>query len=87
MAVGHGVRPVSIAKLFTPGSMIQTGNALDIMIEGEGFFQVELPDGTVAYTRDGSFKLNQTGQIMTADGYVLTPPITIPDVSKVRSTG
>lgn len=76
--VGHGVRPSAIAKLFTPGNMIQTGNSLDLVIEGDGFFQVQLPDGTTAYTRDGAFKKNQDGQLMTADGYPLTPTITIP---------
>ena len=76
--VGHGVRPASIAKLFTQGNLIQTGNPLDLVIEGDGFFQIELPDGTIAYTRDGNFKIDQTGRIMTVDGYLLTPGITIP---------
>ncbi len=76
--IGHGVRPSAISKLFTPGNMIQTGNDLDLVIEGDGFFQVELPDGTVAYTRDGSFKLNEEGRIMTADGYEMTPAIAVP---------
>jgi flagellar basal-body rod protein FlgG len=76
--VGHGVRPSAIAKLFTPGAAIQTGQPLDLYIEGDGFFQVELPDGTTAYTRDGSFKINQEGTVLTADGYELTPGITIP---------
>ncbi len=78
MQIGHGVRPSSIAKLFTQGNMIQTGNPLDLVIEGDGFFQVELPDGTTVYTRDGSFKINQEGRIMTADGFPMTPGITIP---------
>jgi len=76
--IGHGVRPASIAKIFSPGNMIQTGNPLDLAIEGGGFFQIELPDGTTAYTRDGSFKVNEEGTIMTADGYPLTPAITVP---------
>ena len=76
--VGHGVRPASIAKLFTTGSMIQTGNELDLVVEGEGFFQVELPDGTIAYTRDGSFKLDQNGTVVTADGFPISPGLTIP---------
>ena len=76
--LGHGVRPASIAKLFTPGNLIQTGNNLDLAIEGDGFFQVELPDGTTAYTRDGSFKMDQEGTVLTADGYPLTPGLTIP---------
>ena len=76
--IGHGVRPSAIAKIFTAGNMVQTGNPLDLVIEGDGFFQVELPDGTTAYTRDGAFKLNETGTIMTADGYPITPAITVP---------
>jgi flagellar basal-body rod protein FlgG len=58
--------------------LIQTGHPLDMVIEGDGFFQVELPDGTIAYTRDGNFKLDQNGQVVTADGYPMTPSITIP---------
>lgn len=85
--VGHGVRPSAIAKVFTSGAAIQTGNSLDMMIEGDGFFQVEMPDGTIAYTRDGSFKINQEGVIMTADGYPLTPGITIPTDAELVSIG
>lgn len=77
--VGHGVRPASIAKLFTQGNMIQTGNELDLVIEGDGFFQIELPDGTIAYTRDGNFKLNNDGTIQTVDGFALEPGITVPE--------
>lgn len=76
--VGHGVRPSAISKLFTPGAAIQTGQPLDLYIEGDGFFQIEMPDGTVAYTRDGSFKINQEGTILTADGFELSPAISIP---------
>lgn len=76
--VGHGVRAASLAKIFTQGNLIPTGNKFDLVIEGDGLFQVELPDGRIAYTRDGSFKLDQNGQIVTADGYPLSPAITIP---------
>jgi len=58
--------------------MIQTGNQLDVAIEGDGFFQIELPDGTNAFTRDGSFKVNEQGTLMTADGYPLDPGIDVP---------
>ncbi len=85
--IGHGTRPSAIAKIFTPGSAIQTGNALDLMIEGGGFFQVDLPDGSVAYTRDGAFKINEEGVVMTADGYPLSPAITIPTDSELISVG
>lgn len=78
MQIGHGVRPASVAKIFSPGNLIQTGKSLDLAIEGEGFFEVLLPDGTIAYTRDGSFKVNQDGTIMTADGYAIEPALTIP---------
>jgi flagellar basal-body rod protein FlgG len=66
--VGHGSRPVATAKLFSQGSLQQTGVPLDLAIEGEGFFEVLQADGTSAYTRDGSLKLNSSGKIVTADG-------------------
>ena len=75
--VGHGVRPASISKLFTAGSLINTGEPLDLAIEGDGFFQITLQDGTIAYTRDGSFKLDANGQVVTADGNLLEPAIVI----------
>ena len=80
--IGHGVRPSSVAKLFTPGSLIQSGNELDLAIEGEGFFQVDHPDGSVAYSRDGSFRRSQDGTLVTVDGYKLNPAITIPDEAR-----
>lgn len=78
--IGHGVRPASIAKLFTQGNFIQTGNKYDMVIEGDGFFQIELPgDGTIAYTRDGSFAVDRDGNVVTSDGYPVTPALTVPD--------
>ncbi|HOZ46171.1 MAG TPA: flagellar basal-body rod protein FlgG [Candidatus Hydrogenedentes bacterium] len=85
--IGHGVRPSAIAKLFTQGNFIQTGNPYDLVIEGDGFFQVELPDGTIAYTRDGSFKVNQDGIVMTADGYPLSPTVTVPTDAEQVTVG
>ena len=76
--IGHGVRPSAISKVFTPGASIQSGEALDMKIAGDGFFQIDLPDGTVAYTRDGAFKQDANGLVVTADGYPLSPAITIP---------
>jgi flagellar basal-body rod protein FlgG len=76
--VGLGSKVVSIAKVFTQGAIEQTGNVLDIAIEGDGFFQVLYPTGETVYTRDGSFKINRDGQIVTADGLYLQPEITIP---------
>jgi flagellar basal-body rod protein FlgG len=85
--VGHGVRPASIAKLHTQGNLIQTGNELDLVIEGDGFFQIDLPDGTTAFTRDGSFKMDSTGSILTVDGYALNPGITIPPDHETITVG
>lgn len=70
--IGHGVKVVSISKLFNQGSLKETGAPLDMAIEGDGFFEVTLPDGTAAYTRDGSFKINAGGEIVTSDGYQVT---------------
>lgn len=78
LQLGTGVRPVSTAHLFTQGNLQKTDNSLDIAINGDGFFQVLLPDGTTGYTRDGSFQKDSTGQIVTADGYPVQPAITVP---------
>ncbi len=77
--VGHGVGISAVTKLFLQGSFVETGNALDIAIEGDGFFQITLPDGEIAYTRDGAFELNRDGTIVTPDGLMLEPEITIPE--------
>ena len=78
LQLGTGVRPVSTAKIFTQGNLQKTDSTLDVAVQGNGFFQVLLPDGTTAYTRDGSFQKDNQGQIVTADGYPLQPNITIP---------
>jgi flagellar basal-body rod protein FlgG len=78
LTLGTGVRVVATEKLHTQGNLVQTGNALDVAIEGRGFIQVLLPDGTIGYTRDGSFKLDAQGQLVSANGYVVQPGITIP---------
>ncbi|WP_417071091.1 flagellar basal-body rod protein FlgG [Niveibacterium terrae] len=75
---GTGVRPVATVKLHTQGNVQHTGNSLDVAVQGEGFLQVTMPDGTVAYTRDGSFQKDSQGQIITASGYPVEPAITIP---------
>lgn len=77
--IGHGVRLVATQKVYTEGNFQTTGNALDMAIEGDGFFQVNMPDGTIAYTRDGSFKKDSTGRIVTSEGYPIEPAITIPE--------
>lgn len=76
--VGLGVKPVAVQKIFQQGDFVQTGNSLDLVIEGDGFFQVLMPDGTVAYTRAGAFKLDSEGRIVNSDGYPMEPGITIP---------
>lgn len=76
--LGTGARIVANEKLYTQGSLIQTENAFDMAIEGRGFFQILLPDGTISYSRDGSFKLDDQGNMVTAEGYALQPPITVP---------
>ena len=76
--VGLGVKPVSVYRINEQGSLIATNNQLDIAIKGRGFLQVTLPDGTTAYTRDGALKLSNTGEIVTADGFVVQPSITVP---------
>jgi flagellar basal-body rod protein FlgG len=85
--VGFGSRLASIQKLFTQGTIQNTQQPLDVAIEGEGFFQVQLPDGTIAYTRDGSFKRNSTGEMVTNNGDPLTDGITIPDDAESISIG
>lgn len=78
LQVGLGARVSASTRNFSQGNLQQTGNHLDLAIKGQGFFQVQLPDGSTAYTRDGSFQLDAAGQIVTANGQVLQPGITIP---------
>lgn len=76
--LGTGVRVVGTTKQFTEGSLQITQNALDMAVDGKGFFQIEMPDGSTAYTRNGQFQLNSDGQIVTSGGMVLQPAITVP---------
>jgi flagellar basal-body rod protein FlgG len=78
MSLGTGVRVVATEKSYTQGSTVNTGNPFDLMISGRGFFQVLLPDGSQAYTRDGSFKIDSEGRVVTASGYEVQPSITVP---------
>lgn len=87
MNLGTGVRVVATEKLFTQGSLLQTGNAMDVAINGRGFFQVLLPDGSLAYTRDGSFQKNAQGEMVTASGYTIQPGITIPEGAQSITIG
>lgn len=78
LQVGTGVRPVATERIFTQGNLQQTGNDKDLAIQGAGFFQVLLPDGTTAYTRDGAFQIDSQGQLVTSSGFPVQPAITIP---------
>jgi flagellar basal-body rod protein FlgG len=87
LTTGTGVRVVSTQKNFMQGNILQTGNALDLAINGRGFFEVLLPDGSTAYTRDGSFQINSQGQMVTASGYTLQPGIQIPEGAQSVTIG
>ncbi|MFH0976336.1 MAG: flagellar basal-body rod protein FlgG [Spirochaetota bacterium] len=77
--VGHGVKTAATQKMFQQGSLQSTENKLDIALEGEGFFKIQLYDGTIAYTRDGSFKIDSNRQVVNSNGYLLEPPIILPE--------
>jgi len=76
--MGHGVRQVATQRVFLQGNLQSSGNSLDMAIQGEGFFQITMPDGTIGYTRDGAFKKDSQGRIVNSDGYPMEPQITIP---------
>ncbi|HBX59771.1 MULTISPECIES: flagellar basal-body rod protein FlgG [unclassified Methylophaga] len=79
LMIGTGVRTVATEKLHTQGNIIQTDNALDVAIDGRGYFQILMPDGDLAYTRDGTFQINSDGDMVMSNGYLLDPGINIPD--------
>jgi flagellar basal-body rod protein FlgG len=85
--IGLGSRLAAVTKIFTAGDLSQTGNELDIAIQGDGFFQITLPDGTVGYSKAGAFKRDSTGQIVTSDGNPLSPAITIPNNATKTNIG
>jgi flagellar basal-body rod protein FlgG len=78
LQIGTGVKPVATERIFTQGNLQQTGNSKDVAIQGNGFFQVLMPDGTTSYSRDGSFQVDANGQMVTSSGYAVQPAITIP---------
>ena len=78
LQIGTGVRPIATERIHTQGNLQQTSNQLDVAIQGAGFFQILQPDGTTAYTRDGAFQTDSQGQIVTSNGFVVQPAITIP---------
>nr|WP_320050104.1 flagellar basal-body rod protein FlgG [uncultured Desulfuromonas sp.] len=85
--VGLGSRTAAVQKVFSTGDMMQTENELDVAIEGRGFLQVEMPDGTTAYTRSGALKKDGDGRLTTSEGYLITPQIVIPENSTSISIG
>jgi flagellar basal-body rod protein FlgG len=78
LQIGYGTRPVATQRIFSQGTIVPTGNPLDVSIDGNGFLQVTLPDGTTSYTREGALKMGADGTIVTSDGYALEPQITVP---------
>jgi len=78
LQIGTGVRPTATPRMFTQGNLQQTGNQLDMAINGQGFFQIQMPDGTSAYTRDGTFHTDANGTLVTSNGFALAPAITVP---------
>lgn len=85
--VGSGVRIAATPKIFTPGALTNTGSPLDVAVEGQGFFQLNLPSGEQRYTRDGAFQLNANGNLVTSDGFLVQPQITIPQDAVSVSVG
>lgn len=87
LTLGTGVRVVATEKLFTQGNLLTTNNPLDLAINGRGFFQLQLPDGSLAYSRDGGFKLDAQGQVVNNAGYPLQPGINVPEGAQSVSIG
>ncbi len=85
--IGLGTTPAAVTKVFTAGNITQTSNDLDLAIEGDGFFQIQMPDGTTTYTRSGSFKRDGQGRVVTSDGYPLMPEMVIPNNTTKISIG
>ena len=87
MSIGTGVQVMATEKDYSQGSLTQTGNPLDVAIQGQGFFQIQMPDGTLAYSRDGTFQTNAQGQLVTSSGYLVQPGITIPQGAQSVTIG
>jgi flagellar basal-body rod protein FlgG len=87
LTLGTGVRTVATEKLFTQGNLVSTGNSLDSAVNGRGFYQVLMPDGTQAYSRDGTFQIDSQGQMVTSSGYVVQPAISIPAAAQSVTIG
>ncbi|WP_151636371.1 flagellar basal-body rod protein FlgG [Noviherbaspirillum aerium] len=87
LQIGTGVRPVATERIHTQGNLQQTGNDKDVAIQGDGFFQVLMPDGSTAYTRDGSFHIDSQGQLVTSSGFAVQPAITVPAGARSLTIG
>jgi flagellar basal-body rod protein FlgG len=87
LQLGTGVQLVSTPRIFTQGNLQQTGSQFDMAVNGNGFFQVQMPDGTTAYTRDGTFHVDSAGQLVTSSGYALSPAVTIPPTAQSVTIG
>jgi flagellar basal-body rod protein FlgG len=87
LQVGLGVRTVATSRQYSQGTLTQTGNTYDMAIKGQGFFQIQMPDGTVGYTRDGTFQVSNTGQLVTNNGYPVQPGITVPANAQTVTVG
>jgi len=87
LEIGYGAKAVASQRIFSQGNLIDTGNPLDLAIDGDGFFLVEMPDGTTSFTRDGSFKLSRDGDMVTSEGYLLAAGISIPSEAEQVSIG
>ena len=87
LQIGYGSRAVASQRIFTQGDLTQTNSPLDVAIDGDGFIQIDLPDGTQGYTRDGALKISSEGEIVTSDGYLLSSAITIPSEAEDISIG
>ncbi|ABB30674.1 flagellar basal-body rod protein FlgG [Geobacter metallireducens RCH3] len=85
--IGLGAKLAAVTKIFTIGNINQTGNELDMAIEGDGFYQIQMPDGTTTYTRSGAFKRDSQGRVVTSDGYPLIPEIVIPNNATAINIG
>jgi len=87
LQVGLGTRAVATARVFSQGNLQQTSSTFDVAIRGNGFFEVQMPDGSAGYTRDGSFEVNAQGQLVTNNGYLLQPNITVPPNAQTVTIG
>lgn len=87
LQLGTGVRPVATERIHSQGSLTQTSNSKDVAIQGKGFFQIQLPDGSTAYSRDGSLQFDQNGQLVTSSGYQIQPAINIPQDANTLTIG